>query len=185
MNTLSGIRTFVCLIASAVLTAALYAPSQASALASGDATFLRSALQLNTTAIREAFVYVDAVDSRVSTYAHKMSTDYSEANTQLLTLAKARRISVARGQLPEVPARYTSGPYSDSPNGKEKQMAGVTAQRYFMHQINVHERAETLYEAELRSGTDPQLLAFAKQQLAVIKAHLALAKLDLAAERKI
>jgi putative membrane protein len=164
------------------LAAAVMTPIVAGA-AGSDRSFVTQALTGNSSEIRQGEIFANSTDPRIQSFAQRMTTDHSEANTQLIALAHDMHVSTT-GQLPEFP--YTSGvqhPAWLTPQVKAKAMAGLTPVAYFDQQIRVHQQAIALYKQEISGGTDRRVVSYARKTLPVIEQHLALAQRDLRAEK--
>jgi putative membrane protein len=155
----------------------------AATLSQSDRAFVEQALTGNTSEIRQGNVFADSSDPLVRDYAQRITTDHSEANTQLIALADARGMHVGSDQSPNVPYPSSTHDAWLTAQQKAKQMAGLPPVAFFTQQVRVHQQAIALYEHEIASGADRQVVAYAKGTLPALRAHLALAQADLSQER--
>jgi putative membrane protein len=152
--------------------------------AGSDRAFVTQAMTGNTSEIRQGDIFADSTDPLIQSFAQRITTDHSEANTQLIALANQMHVSTT-DQLPAFP--YTSGvqhPAWLTPQVKEKAMAGLTPVAFFKQQIRSHQQSVALYEHEIASGSNPKVVSYARKTLPVIEQHLQLAQKDLRSEQQ-
>ncbi len=143
-----------------------------------DDKFVRAALAAGTDEIKEGTLYADAGNSLVQTYATRMVKDHSEANTQLLSLARELNITVPNGTLPES-GQSEQSPLPQGSPPQSRPSNSVSPKKYFETQVADHEKVIALFKNEIASGSNARVKAYAQKTLPVLETHLALAQKDL------
>jgi putative membrane protein len=104
-----------------------------------------------------------AVSSEVKTFAGRMVTDQSNAETQLMQLIKTRGF--------QIPHEATDTPIVDL---MLKNTPPKDFDRVYVHMmVPDHRQTVQLFEKYALTGKDPDVRAFAQQALPVLKEHLA------------
>jgi predicted outer membrane protein len=75
----------------------------AAGLSGTDRSFLTLAMNGNTSEIYQGQIFADSADRLVQSFAQRITTDHSQANTQLIALAHSDGVSTS-GQLPDYPS---------------------------------------------------------------------------------
>jgi putative membrane protein len=105
----------------------------------------------------------------VKAFAAKMIDDHMLANARLKTIASKNAIVL--------PASLA--PADATMKSKLATMTGSSFDSaYLAGQITGHEKMEAVMKTEIASGSNPELVAFAKSTLPTVEQHLALAKTD-------
>jgi putative membrane protein len=100
--------------------------------------------------------------AEVQSFGQMMVKDHGQAEQQLLQLAKGRGI--------QLPMAATGGIHPDL-NLKN---AGVNFDKLYIHaMVSAHNNTVQTFENYATTGKDPVIRAFAKQQLPILKHHLA------------
>jgi len=108
----------------------------------------------------------------VDSFAHHMIHDHTQANAQLMHIARAQGFALPAGV----------GPHNMLlMNQLQSQHGGAFDQHYLHSQMPAHEQMLTLFRQEAASGQNPRLVAFAKQTIPVIEQHIAWDRRDIAA----
>jgi putative membrane protein len=156
----------------------------AAPLSSSDRAFVTQALNGNTMEVHQGQIFGDSSDLLVEGFAKRMVTDHSQANTQLIAIADAHGMRAQTvAQEPNLPYAAATHASTLSVPQKEANVNGLSPVAYFEQQISIHEQAIALYKHEVASGTNDQVVSYARKTLPVIESHLVLARNDLAKER--
>lgn len=166
----------------AMMLAPMTAFAQSHSTSLADDTFIRAALASGTAEITNGSLYADSQDPRVLLFANTMVKDHTTANTALLALAKSLHVTVPNGVQP-APLLEQESPQPQSMSPQQRAARMHKPASYFAEEIKAHKTAIALFQRELSDGSNASVKAFAKETLPVLKAHLALARRDLAAER--
>lgn len=129
-------------------------------LSRADRTFVMQAAKANASEVGEGKVQRSSSDKNAATFAQRMVSDHTTANTQLQTIASNLGVS----------AQYQQGVANAKP---PKSMPG---QQYLKMEIRDHEQAIALFRKEASAGTNPQLKAYAQKALPILEMHLDLAQ---------
>ena len=101
--------------------------------------------------------------SAVRTLGQRMVTDHSKANKVLASIARADSLIV-----PETPSASDRAKIA-----KQKMLSGSAFDPSYLNmQITAHQQTLDLFTTEVAQGSNPRLLAFAKQTLPTIQMHL-------------
>jgi putative membrane protein len=104
-----------------------------------------------------------AVSPEVKAFASQMVTDHSKAETQLMQLIRSKGF--------QIPREATDTPVADL---MLKNTPPKDFDRAYVHMMVPDHRATVqLFEKYALTGKDPDVSAFAKQTLPVLKEHLA------------
>ena len=110
-----------------------------------------------------------ATSASVRAYAKKMLADHSKANAQLAKIAREDRLTLPSG----------IGDDNAQTKGALGKLKGKTFDvSYLQGQVQGHEKMEQVFQKEISTGKNPDLVAFAKMTLPTVEKHLALAKSD-------
>jgi putative membrane protein len=156
-------------LASASLPFAAFA---ATAMNDADSTFVTKAGQSGMAEVRLASLALEkSRNPHVIGFANEMRADHGKANAQLLSILHAQGVPPPSGVGAKNAALITelnveSGAAFDS--------------HYLKSQLPAHEQVLALFKAEAANGSDPALVAFAKQTIPVIEGHIAMDKRDIA-----
>jgi putative membrane protein len=102
----------------------------------------------------------------VKSFGARMITDHSKANNMLMQIVKPKGIQIS---LPDTTTLQTD-PMLTQSSGKDFDKS------YVNMMVADHEKTVALFERAASSLTDPQIKAFAAQQLPTLKQHLATIK---------
>jgi putative membrane protein len=151
------------------------------AAANVDSTFVQTAIRGNNAEIAQAALQMDSADYRVRQFAGRVTTDHKFANQQIVAIANRKGIDTSAA--PPQPQPETTGNVHGRPNAPNSGKATSPA-AYFRNEITLHRKAIAAYQKEASSGGDPQIRAYARQQLPVLKKHLQLAQTYLKQEQQ-
>jgi putative membrane protein len=131
--------------------------------------FVSTAMRTNTMEIEEArWASTNATNADVKAYAKQLLSDHEKSNADLKKMAGTKNWSTTDTSSPASTPEPTATPVS-----KQTSLSGAAIDRAYLNaQIAAHERAIAMFEAEARSGTDPELKAWASKQLPALRAHL-------------
>jgi putative membrane protein len=111
-----------------------------------------------------------ASNNEVKQFAQRMVDDHSKANNELKELASKKGIAFPS----EVSAKQRAS------QDRMAKLSGADFDREYMRaMVKDHDSAVALFEKESRSGSDPELKAWAEKTLPVLREHQKLAR-DLA-----
>jgi putative membrane protein len=161
---------FATLAAAAALAAAGPAAADPT-LSSQDATFVKMAAQGGMAEVADATVVAGKTnDPAVKAFAERMIHDHGKANDQLASIAKSQSITLPSD----------IGPTNADMKDKLQALDGKALDTaYLTGQKTAHEQTIALFQKEVQSGSDPQLVAFAKQTLPTIESHLHMDEKDI------
>jgi putative membrane protein len=146
--------------------------AQGPQLRDADRAFTKMAASSGQAEIQLGKLAAERADrSEVRDFAKRLEKDHTEANLQLLKILDAQRIDVSRDMTP----------YQETADRLSK-LRGAEFDRAFLQQMaKDHEEAVAQFAAEAKEGHNPELKAYAAQQLPTLQDHLQLAR-DLAAK---
>jgi putative membrane protein len=108
-----------------------------------------------------------AANAEVRRFAHRMVTDHSKANAELLRLANEKKWEPA----PTMDRQHQAG------FDRLSQMTGRNFDRaYVESQVKDHEKAVSLFENASKNAEDSQLKAWASRTLPTLRDHLKMAR---------
>jgi putative membrane protein len=119
-----------------------------------------------------------ATDSNVKAFAQRMATDHGKANKELMSLAKAKGITLPSSH----PAKSTETGAAGTAGSKDMsgELAGLKGaefdRAYMTNMVEDHEKDVKAFEQEAQSGQDPEVKAWAAKQLPTLREHLSQAK---------
>jgi putative membrane protein len=150
-----------------VFAAAAYASAVAMAVAMAspaDHTFVMKAAQGGMAEVADGKLAISkTVAGNVRAIAQRMVTDHSMANAKLATIAQSEGIT-----LPDSPAAADKAMMA-----KQMSLSGAAFNAsYLKGQVTAHQMTIALFKKEIATGSDPRLIAFAKQTLPTIQSHL-------------
>jgi putative membrane protein len=161
------IVTMVAVMLALNMASAKPVAQQAAALNSVDVLFVNDAAMSNVAEIMLAQIALqEATDSDVRAFAQQMITEHTAALTTLVQLATAKGITLPTGF-----SSLTPGSFPSSLTHDERQF-DIT---YMSGQVLAHERSIDLFEKEAARGSDPDLRAYAQNNLPDLQEHLRLA----------
>ena len=139
---------------------------QARDLSPQDTQFMELAAQGGETEMADATIALENAGSpKVKAFARKMLADHTEADGKLAGIAKAKGF-----MLPS-----DIGSENKAVKGKLQHLHGAAFDStYLAAQATAHAKMAAVYAKESASGKDPDVVAFAKQTLPDVRAHLAL-----------
>ncbi len=106
-----------------------------------------------------------ATSASVHAVAQRMVTDHSKANAELGAIARSEGIA-----LPAMPA-----PADRALMAKQQKLNGAAfSSSYLKGQADAHVATIALFKQEIANGSDPRIVAFAKDTLPTIQSHLAM-----------
>ncbi len=109
-----------------------------------------------------------AKNTGVQQFAHRMITDHTKVNDQLMSIAQSLGLT-------GVPTR--PDPTDASAMAKLRRESGSRFERdYIRNQVAAHQRTIKLFQTEAQSGTNPELKHFAQQTLPTLQDHLSMAE---------
>jgi len=175
-NVLCGaLAAFMLLSAGASVAGAQTAPSPtvpsnlvesvgSSTLSRGDTKFIKKVARASTNEVALS----QLADSRatapeVKSFATMMVTDHTQANADLSTLAKSKGVDIAK----QVDSGNLDGVSSlSSKSGVDFDKA------YARLMLDAHTGAVKLFQGEVATGKDPEVVAFAKKYVDTLSMHL-------------
>ena len=108
-----------------------------------------------------------AKDEQVVQFGQRMVQDHGQANEKLMAIAEQKGIELSQ-ELPE-DAQET---YQEL-----QQLSGAEFDQAYMDEmVTDHEEDVELFEKQAESGEDPDLRAFAKETLPILREHLQMAE---------
>ena len=105
-----------------------------------------------------------STDSKIKDFGNMMVMDHSKANTELMTIAKSKNITLTASLDAEHQAKSDS---LSKLSGKDFDAAYVNAM------IEGHKKTLALMQSEATNGKDADLKAFAAKTAPVVQTHLA------------
>jgi putative membrane protein len=129
-----------------------------------DDSFLSKASQANLSEMEEGKLAASMGESaEVKKYGQQMLNDHTAAQNDLLALAKKETVSLPKAadeehQAIKMELMKLSGHAFDS--------------AYLKNQLLDHQSAVVLFQAEIESGKDPDVIVYAKKYLPKLKMHL-------------
>jgi predicted outer membrane protein len=149
----------------------------AAAISSGDAQFVRSAMQFNDGELSRAEIAVDSTNLPQREFAERISADIGAANQQLIALDRHLRVTLDTLPNPQAGAPATAQPQSSTNVAKIRLLSSTLAPKpYFQAEIAQERAAISLYERESSAGQNAALRDFARTTLTQLRADLALAQ---------
>jgi putative membrane protein len=130
-----------------------------------DINFIRETINLNHSEIRMGEILVQRGQTQaIRDYGQMLINDHTAALQELRALAESKGGSIV---LPEVPAANQG-----VLNSLERVSDAGFDERARAAAISAHRAAINRHEREVRSGQDPDVVAWARNQLPVLEAHL-------------
>jgi putative membrane protein len=159
------------LAVAAAIAGAAPASAATTALSAQDQTFVQKAAQGGMAEVADATVVSRKTsDPAVKAFAQRMIDDHGKANAKLETIARTLGVT-----LPS-----SIGPDNSAMKGKLQNESGKTLDStYLTGQRTAHEQTIALFKQEAQSGSNPQLVAFAKATLPTIESHLQMDEKDI------
>ena len=128
-------------------------------MASGSAGFAQKAAMGGRKEVETArFVSGKTSNQAVKAYADRMVKDHTAANDELMGLMKTKRIA---GTEPKA-----------EPESWRNQSGTAFDRAYIDHAIAEHQATIAMFEAESKTGTDPEIKAWATKKLPTLREHL-------------
>jgi putative membrane protein len=157
------------MIVSTVAVVALLGALPALALVSGDdKTFATEAAQGGMAEVQMGQLALQKASSpQVKEFAQRMVTDHSQANQDLMQLAKADNLTL--------PTQLD--PKHKSEMDRLSAMSGDAFDgAYMQHMVQDHKKTVADFQKQAQSGSDPALKSFAQKYLPIIQQHLQMAE---------
>jgi len=140
------------------------ADSAAPVLSHGDTRFIRKVARASTNEVAlSQLADGRSSNSDVKTFAQMMVTDHTQANSDLGVLAKAKGIEIGK-QVDEGKLDNVSDLSTKSGADFDKAYAKLM--------VSAHDGAVDLFKDEAATGTDPDVVAFAKKYVGTLSMHL-------------
>jgi putative membrane protein len=135
--------------------------------AGGDADFVKKASAAGLGEVNLGILAAKYGGAEVKKFANHMVKDHTKANQELLKLADARRLTVAR----------TMDADHSKTMDKLATMSGADFDRMYMDgQVKDHKEAVALFEKQAKEGKDADLRGWAEKTLPTIREHLKMAQ---------
>lgn len=153
------IKTLVCCVASSLAVTAFGAGS----LKHGDSSFLNKAAKGGMEEVALGKVAAErATNPQVREFAQMMVTDHTSANSELMSLASTKGVTLS----------------AETPNVEKWQKRSTEDfdKEYISKMVKDHEDDVELFRKEAKNGDDADLRAFATKTLPTLEAHYAKAK---------
>lgn len=103
-----------------------------------------------------------AINADVKAFANRLIKDHTAANQELMKIMKTKRIADA--------------PAAPKQDAWQSQTGAAFDRGFVDHAIEHHEKDIALFETESKSGSDPELKAFATKTLPALREHLKIAQ---------
>jgi putative membrane protein len=141
------------------------------ALTDTDARFLHRAIELGAAEVQAAQLALQkSNDDAVRSYAEHMIDDHGPSNQRLITLATS---------LGAVPPSDTSAQHRRALDDLNKQTGADFDREYMRMQVQAHQQALALFEAQARDGSHPELKAIVEEKVPTLREHLRMAQASL------
>ena len=152
----------------AALLAASAAFSLAAVAASPDAAFVQKAAAGGMAEVEMGKLAQDkATVDQVKQFGARMVQDHGKANDELKQVAGTKGVQLPAG--PDAKAQTEMK--------KMQSMSGAPFDKHYIdHMVADHKKDIAAFEAEAKSGKDPEVKAFAQKTLPTLKEHLQLAQ---------
>lgn len=149
---------------SSTTTASSSSTKSGATLKGQDATFLRKAAESGQMEVEQAQQALSAAKSEETRNAARMIlADHRSSNEKLTSLAQRKGWS-----MPASAEHDTSAQAHSSANGYDFDKS------YVRDQIAAHQKAISLFRAQVSGGSDPDLVAFARESLPTLEKHLSM-----------
>lgn len=133
------------------------------ALQGQDATFLRKAAASGQMEVAQAQLALDSAKSaQTRSIATMILEDHRRSNEKLAALARSKGWALPPVAEHDAAAMKSAAPGDDFDA------------RYLRDQIAAHREAISLFRAQVSGGSDPELVAFARETLPTLENHLAM-----------
>ena len=151
------------LLSTALAVAVAAGAASAAAITPQDRTFVTAAAMDGMTAVSDASLALMRTKTpAVTGYAKAIQADYSKTDAQLATLARAGDVELPSG----------IGPVNTKMKGSLESLHGLTFDAaYFQGQKVANAASIAVYKQEIAKGSEPGLVAFAKQTLPKLQQH--------------
>ena len=130
------------------------------ATSAADRSFVMQAAMGGSGEVREGRIQSRSSDRNAGMFGRRMVQDHTKVNLQLQTLAQELGLNA------QVRAGIAKAPPA----------AAMAPAEYLSHEVSDHQTTIALFEREARSGSNPNLRAFARMTLPLLRTHLALAQ---------
>jgi len=150
---------------------------QAMAKGSPDSSFITEAAEGGLKEIElGTLAQSRANDSNVKAFGQRMVSDHGKANKELMSLAKAKGITLPSSH-PSTATGATGTAGRNDMSGELSGLKGAEFDRAYMtHMVEDHEKDVKAFEQEAQTGQDPEMKAWAVKQLPTLREHLSQAK---------
>jgi putative membrane protein len=156
------------LVLAPIALAAAGASAANSHLSSADRTFVRDAAEGNMAEIADAQVAQGKSSAETTKQlAATIISDHTKANDELKRIADSKGVNLPSG--PSLMQKGANARLSATP-------AASFDSSYANHEISDHEEDIKAFRKEASSGSDPDLKAYAQEQLPTLEHHLEMAK---------
>jgi putative membrane protein len=137
------------------------------ALSSADKTFATEAAHGGLAEVQMGQLALQKASSpQVKEFAQRMVTDHTQANQDLMQLAKAENLTL--------PTQLD--PKHKSEMDRLSAMSGNAFDAaYMQHMVQDHKKTVADFQKQAQSGSDPALKSFAQKYLPIIQQHLQMA----------
>ena len=152
---------------------------QAMAKGSPDSSFITEAAEGGLKEIElGTLAQSRANDSNVKAFGQRMVSDHGKANKELMSLAKAKGITLPSSDPPTSTATGATGTAGrNDMSGELSGLKGAEFDRAYMtHMVEDHEKDVKAFEQEAQTGQDPEMKAWAVKQLPTLREHRSQAK---------
>ena len=156
----------MCATVAAALLASTIVARAALPVSTHDAAFARTAAQGGAAEVADAGQALQTSrNARVDAFANRMVADHSKADTRLTAIMRRQHI----------PQPATIGPENQAGYSRIEALTGRAFDAaYFDLERAAHKQTIALFTHEIQTGSDPDLVMFAKATLPVVKMHLAM-----------
>jgi putative membrane protein len=133
-----------------------------------DRLFLKKVAEDGLCEIRIAqLASTNAVEQPCKDYAQQMITDHTKLNDQVIQLAANKNVTIPTG-------------LDKTHTGEVRRLSKITGiafdKSFARRAVGDHEAAIVLFRGEIAHGSDPDVVAFAKDTLPILRQHLMMAQ---------
>ena len=158
------IRFKICTFAAALTLCSASSVSAGPSSSSTDEIFVTKAVQAGLAEVADGrLAAANGSKSAIRTFGQRMVTDHTKANELLASIARADSLIV--------PAMSNASDRAILAKHK-KLSGGAFDSAYVNGQVTEHQQTLDLFTIEVAQGSNPRLLAFAKETLPTIQMHL-------------
>ena len=151
-------------VSTAAVVALLGSVPALAALSGADKTFATEAAHGGLAEVQMGQLALQKASSpQVKEFAQRMVTDHTQANRDLMQLAKAENLTLPT----QVDPKH---------KGEMDRLSGMSGAAfdaaYMQHMVQDHKKTVADFRKQAQSGSDPDLKAFAQKYLPMIQEHL-------------